>query len=865
MESWVKRWVLSLAAVAAGALPAAGTATVVRAHPWLTRGLERESLVGLRFDGAYGGALDKVVFDFTLEGCAQEDFSDFRLWRQPGPAYAFYEPQARGLGAAMGQIVSAPTTDAEGRTTFSVTFENPGFASVTTGGDAWVYPTVGNRAHGDRVWLTARINPGISRAARIWVDVRPGTVRLGGNAFTVANGEAKAPHRVYPYCFRVNAYLPTNKTGTGFFDDEVAKRVANLTELTHFEVWPTYDTGSDAFAVKWSEADERMLTRFRQVRDAHHPRTEDGGGARIVLGLTKGATLSLASQGGAAFRASALGHAAGDVYRAGFVRALVALMGEKGFDGLDIDWEYPDLLADGTSVSNGECAKYGLLLRDLAEAFFDRGWTLSVCTNQSGWHMPGGEVLAAADYVDAMAYGPWPTFLGNAVMTQGIGVCTARDVPRRRIVVGQAIYSNANYQYGWGQLAGYVRSAHAAWPERWDCDTLWKAWSNPNNGKSGDFINFTGPTTYRAKCNRARMEGYGGVMSWGYYSDDAWAGGLSLAMHQAQAIWPHDVWPEPPLVGGFRELDSEEDWFWLRDHPDNDARLVADIAFAHDPLPIEAFSRTLDGNGHTLTLPADVWLCTFGETALIRNLTGTVRGLTVDLAGRVVTRADRANDTDVTGNTLAAANATAVLAAGLGNGGRIENVTVRVRRGAEVQGAVKTAAVVASVWCPAGGSAVLRGVRAEIEGTVSAFADNSGGTPFDPANACVGALAGWVACPAGAELRVEACFVRLGPSARVSARTGSQSSAGGAIGGLNNANPVIRDLCLRWASGAEVSGKQASGTTPMPWVASYSLPASALPDVSGKILGPREGFPFKDWWLSARAPFAVSSYVFRLR
>lgn len=865
MRHWLRQGFLVLPLVVAGTLSAAGTARVVRAHPWLTRGLERESLAGLTFENAYGGALDRVVFSLTLEGCARESFSEFRLWRQPGPAYAFHEPGARVLDAFMPAVVSEPTVDAEGRETFTVTFENPVYASVAEGSEAWVYPKVGNRLHSDRVWLTARVSPGISARARIWVDVPEGEVRLGGNLYTVANGAAKAPHRVYPYLYRVNAYLPTGKTGAGFYNDAMEKRVANLTELTHFEVWPNYRTGSDDFAINWSAADEAQLARLKAARAAHHPRTADGRGARIILGLTKGATWTLASTGGSAFQATALGHAAGDVYRAGFVQAVVALMEAKGFDGLDIDWEYPNLLANGANADNGEYAKYGLLLRDLAEAFFDHGWTLSVCTNQSGWHMPGGETLAAADYVDAMAYGPWPTFLGNAVMTQGINVCTTRGVPRRRIVVGQAIYSNAHYQYGWGQVANWVQEDNVSWPARWDCDTVWRAWSNANNGKSGAYANFTGPTTYRAKCNRARMEGYGGVMSWGYYSDTAWAGGLSLAMHQAQAIWPHDVWPEPPLVEGVRELDSEEDWFWLRDHPDNDARLVANITFAHDPLPIESFARTLDGNGHTLILPADVWLCTFGQTALIRSLTGTVRNLTVDLAGRVITRADRAQDTDVTAQTLAAANKTAVLAANLGNGGLVENVTVRVRPGAEVQGVVKTAAVVASVWCPAGGSAVLRDVHVEVEGTVRVLADNSGGTAFDPQNACVGALAGWLGCPVGAGLRVEDCLVRLGSAARIAADTGANSSAGGAVGSLNNANPIIRGLDVRWIRGAQVTGKQMSATTPMPWVASYSLGVDTLPDVTGRILGPREGFPFTDWWLRVRAPFAIPSYLLRLR
>ncbi len=771
--------------LAGGLLSATGTATVVRAHPWLTRGVERESLIGLRFANSYGGGLDKVTFSFTLEGCTKADLSDFRLYLQPEPAYAFYEPSAVRLDGA---IMACEETGEATATSFTVTFENAAYASVTESrAQGWVY-------RNDRVWLTAKVNPALAAEATLRIEVLSDTLHLGGNAYDVEQG-ASALHRVYPYHYRISTYLPSAKALNGnFYRDATAQRVANLTELTHFEVWPLYDPAADAFTLSWTDLDGEAFAKLKAARDASHPRTASGGGARLILGLTKGANLSLASQGASAFNATALGHAAGERYRAAFVSSLVALMQEKGFDGLDIDWEYPNTLNGGSEVNNGEYEKYGLLLQDLAEAFFEHGWTLSMCTNQSGWKMPGGEVLAAADYINSMAYGPWPTFLGNAVMTQGINVCTNRGVPKRRIVVGQSIYSNANYQYGWGELATRILKAHATWPERWDCDTLWESWANANNGKSGSYINFTGPSTYRAKCNRARMEGYGGVMSWGYYSDCAWESGLSLAMHQAQAIWPHGEWPEPPCASdGVYELDSEEDWFWLQEHPAHNARLVADITFKHDPLPFEHYSHTLDGNGHTLTLPADVWLCTFGKTALFRSLSGTVRNLKVALEGRVLTRADRANDTNVNGSTLASENETALLVANLEAGAVLEQVAIAVRAGAEVQGALKTAAAVASAWCPQGAEVSLKAVHVSVEGCVRAKTENSGGTAFDRANACVGALLGWLGCPAGASMQVEACSVRLGATAQIAAETGTQSSAAGAVGDLNNLNPEVSD------------------------------------------------------------------------
>ena len=840
----------------------AGVAQVVRAHPWLTRGVARESLVGVRFSENWGGFLQGITFTLKLSGCNRDALGELRLYRQPAPAFGFYEATAVRLD---GEYLSASERWDAASGTLTVTYTNIASGDSTSPG--WVFPFIsGNakRTASDRVWLTAAIDPAIAERATIEARVADAQLSLSGSLYEVAD-ETPGVHRVYPYSFRVSAYLPSGKVGAVILN-EAEQRLPNLTEAIHFEVAPAYESEGDCFTLSLGSTASAWAA-LRAARERTSPIDDAGRGTRLILGLTKGKTvLRLNSMGsGTAFDASPLGHAAGSAYRADFVAAVVALMEAEGFDGLDIDWEYPNLLPNGTAVENDEYAKYGALVRDLAEAFFPRGWTLTLCTNQSGWHVPGGEVLAAADAIHAMAYGPWPTFLGNAVMSQGISVCTARGVPARRIVVGLPMYSNAAFQYGWGSLAGKLAAAFPGDPAaQADCDTLWESWSY--NGKSGDYIGFNGPSTLRAKCNRVREEGYGGAMSWGYYSDVAWTSPLSLARHQAQAIWPHGAFPEPPRADdGFYELASEADWFWFRDHPACNVRLVADIRFDHDPLPIAAFSGTLEGNGHTLTLPADTWICTFGQSALFRSLTGTVRNLTVVLEGRILTRADRVNDTAIDGTgSVASTSETALLAATVGNGALIEDVTLCLRPGAEIQGAVKTALCAASVWAPANGSATLRRITIRHEGTLRAYADTSGGTAFDPANAAVGALVGWLGGPTGAEITLSDCTVALGPGAVISAETGTASSVGGCVGNLNNATPVLSGLTLVWSAGAEISGKETTATTPMPWIASYaSAMATATVSASGRILAPA-AFPWSDWWLKAQAPLRRPGYTFGL-
>lgn len=846
---------------------AAGTATVIRAHPWLTRGVPKESLIGLRFEGAWGGALNGVTFQLALEGCTAADFSNFTLWIQRGPAYAFYESTAVQL-----KTWSAATVSADG-STLSLTYSDPDYATRTMSDAQWL---VRNNNRSDRIWLTAEVNPAISTAATITATVTSSTVYLGENQYTLADAATPPVHRVYPYRYRINAYLrnerlkgATAAVTRDIFDDAPAQRVSTHTDLTSIDLFPIYDSATDTFALSWDRktvsagtvSDTIGTTRLRTLRDTYHPK------ARVHISLTKGrTTLELDSMGnGTLFSTTPLGHAVGDRYRAALVAHIVDLLKTHQLDGLDIDWEYPDpTVADGSGQTNCEYHKYGLLLRDLAEAFFPYGWDLAVCTNQSGWHIPGGDVLAAADFINSMAYGPWANFLGRQIMLDGINVCTSRNVPKRRIVVGQAMYSNGNYQLGWDECAR--RLATLGYPDAWDCDAYKESWTNTQNGTSGDYYYFTAPSTYRAKCAYVRQEGYGGVMSWGYYSDVAWNHPLSLAKHQAQVIWPQAADPQPPprASDGVYELDSEEDWQWLCANPGVSARLTANIVFAHDPTPIPSFSGTLDGNGHTLTLPADTWICVFENAALIEALAGTVKNLTVRIEGRILSRADRTADSGPNTTTVTGDGEAAGLVAHLSGSCTLENVRVIVAEGAEIRGVKRAAAVVANAYCSASNTATLTRAYADIAGTICVRATTAVGTNYDPQHTCTGGLIGWFGGPSGSGLTVNECTVKLAPTAVLSTLTGDPAGTGGCIGHVNTTHPTIANLRLRWSDGATLSCNTSGACTPMPWLASYYEHSDSYPKASGKIEANAATFPWETWWLQSCSPLKAPGYFFSL-
>lgn len=704
------------------ALFAAGTATVVRAHPYLTRGLEKESLIGIRFDDNYGGAPSTINVKFELTNCTSEDLNELAMWRQPFDPlpYAFYEAKAKKIADA----VTVEQTANLLRVSFTAT--------------AHIYPHVGTRADSDYLWITAKVNPNISTEAEIKVSIENDRITLGTSEYSVKNGTAQSPHRVFPHYYQIGAYFRSDRvsaTSCAPLGDETAERVKNLTDLILINNMYLGHRADGSLYATWPEGESGKVAYLKSLRDTYHP------DAMVRLGFTKGASMS---------------DIADDAKRSQLVESIVSIMKTTGVDGLDVDWEYPE--------SASEWIAYGKLLRDLSPIFFEQGWVLSICTNL-GYLMPNEAqygVFHVPDYIDSMAYGGKPMNASPGVMKTGIAVCTNRGVPKRRIVVGQAMYAYENGNPGWSGVVNWIKKQYGDDKIRWwDADYVLKDGTTKET--------YEGPSSYQAKCNWCRANDYGGVMSWGYYTDVAWNGDdlMSLARHQAKSCWPiaSKMWPTPEQdTEGWYLLETESDWFWLRDNSKVKAKFAADITLEHDPLPIESWQGTLDGNGHKLIIPRDTWLCYEDNPALIRTLNGTVKNLTIDLYGRVVSRASRWNDTACTTgeNTLTTPfndHFAAVLAGKARWGANVDNVTVVVHAGAEVQGPVRTAALIADVFVSQGNKALITNSKAIIEGAVHSLARNTAESDIAVTGQLVGSLIASASVGTGSTVTIDNCAV----------------------------------------------------------------------------------------------------------
>jgi chitinase len=125
--------------------------------------------------------------------------------------------------------------------------------------------------------------------------------------------------------------------------------------------------------------------------------------------------------------------AASSETRAAFVKNLAAAVDEYGFDGADIDWEYPD---PGQSAQN-----FLALMTELRAAMPDTLLTAAVISHgdEYGQGIPA-ESFALMDFVNIMTYdGPDHGTLEQ--FEKGLNYWQARGLPPEKTVMGAPFYS----------------------------------------------------------------------------------------------------------------------------------------------------------------------------------------------------------------------------------------------------------------------------------------------------------------------------------------------------------------------------------------------------------------------------------------
>lgn len=274
--------------------------------------------------------------------------------------------------------------------------------------------------------------------------------------------------------------------------------------------------------------------------------------------------------------------AAAEATRARFARSAVAFMTRYGFDGVDVDWEYPVSGGLGTNKTRKEDKRnYTLLLKELRQVLDAQGkkdgrpYLLTVAapagpTTSENLELP--EVAKLVDWFNLMSYdfhGGWsPLTHFNAPLYAVEGDPTAdetvrrhfnvdsavrsylkREVPKDKVVVGVPFYGR-----GWRGVTGgkdglfakrgpglpkgtwedglfdykdlaanYVGKYRRHWHDEAKVPWLY-------DEKAGVTISYDDEESMRIKARYVADGGLGGVMAWELSGDDA-KGTLLGALH----------------------------------------------------------------------------------------------------------------------------------------------------------------------------------------------------------------------------------------------------------------------------------------------------------------------------------------------
>lgn len=245
--------------------------------------------------------------------------------------------------------------------------------------------------------------------------------------------------------------------------------------------------------------------------------------------------------------------------RARFARSCVALVDRYGFDGLDIDWEYPG----GGGLAPGrpeDTTNFTLLLAELRAQLGSRLLTIAAPANPAQIaKIEVAKIAAILDWVNVMAYdfhGSYefttnfgaplahvssdPTTNARALnVTAAIDTWLAGGLAADKLVLGMPTYG-----YGWSGVGssndGLFQAASSIPMGTWVAGTfeyhdikarylptMTRHWSTEGNAPwlydavRGLMISYEDVESLTAKTGLIRRKGLGGAMFWQLSSDDA--------------------------------------------------------------------------------------------------------------------------------------------------------------------------------------------------------------------------------------------------------------------------------------------------------------------------------------------------------
>ncbi len=180
---------------------------------------------------------------------------------------------------------------------------------------------------------------------------------------------------------------------------------------------------------------------------------------------------------------------------------------ERGYQGIDLDWEYPE--------NANQWNQFALFLAELREELAGSGVSISIAASVN-YRIPTLQVTDQIDFIVTMSYGSQAAQHASMERYQReANICVNKlKMPKVKVVLGLPFYSNEQGkltdQYGYSQIYNWYPNLKP------DVNTFR---AKKKDGSDGAMHSFNGRKLISEKCHWAKDNDFGGVMIWAYETD----------------------------------------------------------------------------------------------------------------------------------------------------------------------------------------------------------------------------------------------------------------------------------------------------------------------------------------------------------
>lgn len=348
----------------------------------------------------------------------------------------------------------------------------------------------------------------ISAVLKRAVDGQGGeqTPERGRDGAKRADGRTPAsPGEVYPYKWRIAPYVRPKFVCVGQNDLLTAAHMKNMTDFIVFG-YTHSGTGiapaNDALH-KGKDYAPECLKLARELRGS-------GGGARILAGFS-------CNEGKNPM--SGIMHDAEK--RRTLARNMAKMVMDNGYEGIDIDWEYPR--ESGRFNARATWRKFAVFLAELREELAGSGCSISIAVT-TRYDAPNIEALEGADFINSMSYGRPGEHATKAAAQDDVDYLIRRKIPPVKVVLGLPFFSrDTRPKHADNGGCGY-RTILRFFPK------LEPGKNTFRHPESGDEHFFNGADLIKDKCKTFVLrQGIGGVCIWAYDTDVPMSNAKSLS------------------------------------------------------------------------------------------------------------------------------------------------------------------------------------------------------------------------------------------------------------------------------------------------------------------------------------------------